>query len=87
GEDAVKEVSRCMRESIEAGLTHRQKALDYALQFARGMDNPTSDTFVGMYVNERTRDMGEEGVAAIRLLLKLGGEAGLVKPVEVTVVD
>lgn len=87
GEGAVKEVSRCMRESIEAGLKERTKALDHALTFARGMDTETSDKFVGMYVNERTRDMGEEGVAAIRLLLKEGARIGMVPAVEVEVVD
>lgn len=87
GESACVEVSRCMRESIEAGLANRQKALEYALQFARGMDVSTSDTFVGMYVNERTRDMREEGVRAIRLLLSEGARIGLVPPVSVDVID
>jgi 1,4-dihydroxy-6-naphthoate synthase len=87
GEDVVKEVSRCMRESISAGLNHREKALDYALQFARGMDTPTSDTFVGMYVNNRTLDMGDEGVRAIKLLLEEGAKIGLVPYVNVEVVD
>lgn len=87
GDDVVKDVSRCMRESISAGLGNRTKALDYALQFARGMDVSTSDEFVGMYVNERTLDMGDAGVAAIKLLLKKGAESGLVPNVEVEVVD
>lgn len=87
GEAVVNEISRCMRESIEAGLNNRDKALEYALQFARGMNKDTSDEFVGMYVNERTRDMGEEGVAAIRLLLKRGAEIGMVPATEVVVVD
>lgn len=87
GDPVVQEVSRCMRESISAGLSHRQEALDYALQFARGMDTPTSDEFVGMYVNERTLDMGEQGVKAIRLLLSEGSRIGLVPEVQVDVVD
>jgi 1,4-dihydroxy-6-naphthoate synthase len=87
GDAAVQDVSRCMRESISAGLAHRQEALEYALQFARGMDTDTSDTFVGMYVNERTKDMGEEGILAIRLLLSEGARIGLVPPVTVDVVD
>lgn len=87
GPEAVVEVSRCMRESISAGLNNRTKALDYALQFARGMDTPTSDEFVGMYVNGRTLDMGEEGVASIRLFLRKGAEAGIVPSVTVDVVD
>lgn len=87
GEEACIEVSRCMRESIQASLDNRSTALDYALQFARGMDVKTSDTFVGMYVNERTRDMGEEGIKAIRLLLSEGARIGLVPAVDVAVID
>jgi 1,4-dihydroxy-6-naphthoate synthase len=87
GEEAVREVSRCMRESIDAGLSHREEALQYALQFARGMDHATSDTFVGMYVNDRTRDMGEEGVASIRLFLAEGARLGIVPPLEIQVAN
>lgn len=87
GPEVVKDISRCMRESISAGLSNRAVALDYALQFARGMDVSTSDEFVGMYVNERTIDMGDEGIAAIKLLLQKGADAGLVPPVNVEVVD
>ena len=87
GEDACKEVSRCMRESIEQSLSNREEAVTYALQFARGMDRETSDEFVGMYVNERTRDMGDPGIQAIKLLLKKGAEIGMVPPVEVVVID
>lgn len=87
GDDACLEVSRCMRESIEASLNNRDRALDYALSFARGMDVDTSDTFVGMYVNERTRDMGDDGIKAIRLLLSEGARIGLVPAVEVSVID
>jgi len=87
GDAAVTEVSRVMRESISAGLNNRDKALDYALQFARGLDRETSDEFVGMYVNERTLDMGEPGIAAIKELLRRGAAAGIVPPVEIVVVD
>jgi 1,4-dihydroxy-6-naphthoate synthase len=87
GPEICADVSRCMRESIEASLANREEAVTYALQFARGMDRSTSDTFVGMYVNERTRDMGEEGVKAIRLLLSEGARIGMVPPVEVVVID
>jgi 1,4-dihydroxy-6-naphthoate synthase len=87
GDSVCTEVSRCMRESIDAGLTERASALDYALTFSRGMDRDTSDTFVGMYVNDRTRDMGDDGIKAIKLLLSEGARIGLVPPVEVAVVD
>ena len=87
GASAVSEISRVMRESISAGLNNRDKALDYALQFARGLDRKTSDEFVGMYVNERTLDMGDDGIRAIKELLRRGAESGIVPPVEVEVID
>lgn len=87
GESAVRELNHVMKASIEAGLNNRSEALKHALQFARGLDRETSDTFVGMYVNERTLDMGDDGIAAIRLLLSRGAEAGIVPPVDITVVD
>ncbi|MCW5947694.1 MAG: hypothetical protein KIT74_11770 [Fimbriimonadales bacterium] len=87
GESAVRELNRVMKASIEAGLNNRSEALKYALQFARGLDAETSDTFVGMYVNERTLDMGDDGIAAIRLLLSRGAKAGIVPPVDIMVVD
>jgi len=87
GPEMMAEISRVMRESIQAGLANREQALQYALRFARGMDAATSDEFVGMYVNERTLDMGQEGIDAIRLLLRKGAEIGMVPMVEVSVVD
>lgn len=87
GPELCREVSRCMRESIEAGLSNRKEALAYALQFARGLDESTSDEFVGMYVNDRTRDMGPDGIAAIRRMLSEAAEIGLVPKVDVEVID
>jgi len=87
GPEVRAEVSRCMRESIEVGLKHRAQALAYALEFGRGMDEATSDEFVGMYVNERTLDMGSDGMSAIRLLLDRGAQAGLTPKAELEFVD
>jgi 1,4-dihydroxy-6-naphthoate synthase len=69
GEQAVREVSDILRESINAALANRDEALDYALAFGRGMDAERGDRFVSMYVNELTCDYGDEGRQAIRELL------------------
>ena len=68
GEQAVREVSAILAESIDAALEHRDEALDYALGFGRGMDAERGDQFIGMYVNDLTRDYGDEGRLAIREL-------------------
>lgn len=78
GQPLLQQVARNLADSITFGLAHRQDALNHALSWARGLDPATADRFVGMYVNERTVDMGEEGREAIRLLLRLARERGLI---------
>jgi 1,4-dihydroxy-6-naphthoate synthase len=73
-----KEISRLLKASIQYALDHREEALKYALQFARDLDVATADRFVGMYVNERTLDYGEEGRKAVQLLLDKAYEANLI---------
>lgn len=78
----VKELaSRHLRESIEYGLAHRQEALEWALRYARGMRTETADAFVGMYVNERTVDLGSDGRKSIQLFLDMAAEKGLIPAV------
>jgi 1,4-dihydroxy-6-naphthoate synthase len=68
GADLIAKVSRLLRESIAYALEHRQEALDYALQFGRGLDRAKADRFVGMYVNDLTLEYGERGRAAVTRL-------------------
>jgi len=58
-----------IRESIEYGLAHREEAVRHSLPYARDMDATLAGKFIGMYVNEFTRDYGETGRAAIRKFL------------------
>ncbi len=78
GGAAMRDLTLVLRDSIEFGLTHREPALAYALDFGRGLDGELTDRFVGMYVNELTRDSGTRGREAIRRFLSEGSRAGLV---------
>ena len=70
GDDAMREVSGILRESIDAALAHRDEALEYALGFGRGLDGARGDRFIEMYVNDLTLDYGDEGRQAVRELLE-----------------
>ncbi len=70
-------VSGYLKESIRLGLEHREEAVRYAMQFGRDLDLARTDEFIGMYVNQRTLDYGEDGRKAVRLLLRRAHEAGL----------
>jgi 1,4-dihydroxy-6-naphthoate synthase len=76
GLDVLRDLSAVLAASIRAGLDNRERALEYALQFGRGLDDELADRFVGMYVNELTEDYGEEGRRAVRELLRRGEEIG-----------
>ena len=65
-----------MRESIDYGLAHRDAAVDHSMPYARDMDAHLAGKFIGMYVNDYTRDYGEKGREAIRLFLTRAHDAG-----------
>jgi 1,4-dihydroxy-6-naphthoate synthase len=67
-----------MRESIDYGLAHRAEALRHSLQYARDMDTELAGKFIGMYVNDYTRDYGKMGRAAVRKFLGDGHAAGYI---------
>jgi 1,4-dihydroxy-6-naphthoate synthase len=72
------ECCRLLRESIQYALDNRDEALTYALQFARDLETPLAEKFVGMYVNHFTLDGGDIVPRAAQRLLDMGYEAGLI---------
>ena len=78
GAEKHKIISKALRDSIQHALDHREQALEYAMQFARELDTRTASRFVSMYVNDRTLDFGPDGRQAIRKLLDLGHERGII---------
>jgi len=78
GRQAIADVQRLLRASIEYGLRHRREALEYALSFGRGLDPAKADEFVAMYVNDWTLDFGPRGRQAVAELLARGHAAGVI---------
>jgi 1,4-dihydroxy-6-naphthoate synthase len=88
GKPLMEKISRHLHASIAYALSHREAALDHAMQYARGLDRSKADTFVGMYVNDWTLDYGDRGREAIRLFLERGVKAGIIpKPVRIEFVE
>jgi 1,4-dihydroxy-6-naphthoate synthase len=67
-----------MRESIDYGLAHGDEAVRHSMPYARDMDANLAGKFIGMYVNDFTRDYGETGRHAIREFLKRAREGGYI---------
>ena len=73
----VRSVAKLLKESIQYSFDHREEALAYAQQFARGVDLATAERFVAMYVNDWTLDYGDRGRQAVQTLLDRGFAKGL----------
>jgi 1,4-dihydroxy-6-naphthoate synthase len=79
GPGLMKAVSTGFRASIEAAHAHETEALAYALAFGRGLDTGRGRTFVRMYVNDLTLDMGELGKRALERLYTQAHAAGVIR--------
>jgi len=84
GPEVMLTTAHAIRDSIQHGLENREQALEYAMQFARDLDPNLANRYVGMYVNERTIDMGDDGREAVRRILAMGFERGII-PIEAKV--
>ncbi len=76
--ETIGRANELLRASIVYGMEHHEEALEYAMQFARGLEPATAEHFVSMYVNQWTLDYGERGRLAVQTLLDRGFEAGVI---------
>jgi 1,4-dihydroxy-6-naphthoate synthase len=81
GPELMRSVSTGFRASIQAAHDHEDEAIRYALQFGRGLDTARGKTFVRMYVNDLTLEMGETGRKALDLLYRRAAEVGVISAV------
>jgi len=78
GPEIIRQVSRCLRDSIQYSLDNRDDALSYAMQFARDMDVALADRFVAMWVNDLTLEYSDRAREAVKLMLTEGFELGII---------
>ena len=78
GPELMSRITGILGESIRYALDHREPALDYAMQYGRGLDKTRADRFVEMYVNRSTLDFGEKGRQAVQELLDRAWKAKII---------
>ena len=78
GPTMIAKVSKMLHDSIAHALSHRAEAVEYALQFGRGLDRARTDRFVGMYVNDLTLSYGERGRSGLERLMSEAFDQGLI---------
>lgn len=79
GSATMDAVARALKKSIELAHSEEEDAVDYAMQFGRGVEREVCRKFVRMYVNGDTVDMGDEGRQALETLYSRAVQRGLLK--------
>jgi 1,4-dihydroxy-6-naphthoate synthase len=78
GPELIARVSRMLHASIKHALDNRGLALEYAMQFGRGLDPAKVDRFVGMYVNNLTLGYTDQSRRAVQLFLDEAHQKGII---------
>jgi 1,4-dihydroxy-6-naphthoate synthase len=74
------QLGRVLRASVERAWADPSACAGYVAEHADEMSAEVQQRHIALYVNEFTRDLGEEGYAAARSLLDRAAAAGLVPP-------
>lgn len=77
GTGTLVEIARLLEASVATALEQRDRSIEYAMRFGRGIDREVADRFVELYVNRLTVDAGEEGRLAVERLFREAEAVGL----------
>ncbi|GAB2870991.1 1,4-dihydroxy-6-naphthoate synthase [Streptomyces deserti] len=80
GADTLRLLADSIRTSVRAAWDDPEVTRPYVMAHAQEMDPAVADQHIGLYVNEFTADLGEDGYAAVRGLLTRAAAEGLVPP-------
>ncbi|MET9559012.1 MULTISPECIES: 1,4-dihydroxy-6-naphthoate synthase [Streptomyces] len=78
GEATLELLAESARASVRAAWDEPEVSRPYVMEHAQEMDASVADQHIGLYVNEFTADLGEDGYAAVRGLLTRAAAEGLV---------
>ena len=77
GKDRILQIDQAIHDSIVWADKNVNECLPYIQQYAQEMDKEVMQNHIGLYVNNYSKDLGIEGMAAIESFLRLGREAGI----------
>lgn len=80
GVELIETIDDALRQSIEFAQNHPEQTRSYIKQHSQELADDVIDSHIALYVNQFTRDLGEEGVDAITTLLQRAEARSLIPP-------
>jgi 1,4-dihydroxy-6-naphthoate synthase len=77
GRDTLLAVERAVRESLRYARANQAEVLAYCRQHSQEMDEAVMLSHIGLYVNDFSLDLGNEGTPAVERLLREAEQKGL----------
>lgn len=88
GREKAIAIATIFRDSILYSFANQDKALEYSMEYGRGIDVARARQFVGMYVNEETLTLSKECQEALHILFERAHKAELINRVpDLTVIE
>jgi 1,4-dihydroxy-6-naphthoate synthase len=78
GAETIAAVERALKAGVEYACTHPNEAARYIGEHAQEMSPEVCAAHIGLYVNDFSTDLGDEGLEAINCLLHRAEQAGLI---------
>lgn len=76
--ERIRQVDQALRRSIEYACAHPQEAVDYIRRHAQELSDTVIRRHIGLYVNDYSVDLGDDGLAAIDCLLDKATQIGII---------
>lgn len=76
GDNALTAIENLIRASVNYSFLHKEEALPYIKENAQELSGKVIMEHIGLYVNPYTIAIGDEGEAALEILLKMTSECG-----------
>lgn len=79
GESLIKKIDAALRKSIEYAFNHRDEPKSYIKQHSQELEDDVIEQHITLYVNDYSLDIGEDGLSAVRELMRRAEERGIIK--------
>ncbi len=80
GRKRIGAIDQAIRASIDWAFAHPEQCLPYIRAHAQELEEGVVQDHIGLYVNDFSRDLGAEGMAAIGAFLERGRSASILPP-------
>lgn len=79
GIDVISKVERLIMESVLYAISRRDEPVKYIKEHSQELDDSVIAEYINLYVNDYSIDIGDEGIRAVRKLLDMAEEKGIIK--------